>query len=93
MIHKKIKFKNKISVQEYSKHKIVKENNKYIIMIPYFIFFWKPLQIKLLSNSIIDFYIAAEFDSIEEVNDFIKYKIYNIEKLKKVFNELSSKEN
>ena len=73
--------KNKVKtfVPPFSKHRVVNKNNKYIVEVPSFYFFWKTLKIKIV-GSVLDFEVPAEFDTKSELNEFIKYRIFNYKK-------------
>ena len=73
--------KVKTFIPHFSKHRIREKNKMYIVEVPYLYFFWKPLKIKIITNSVIDFEMIAEFDNKIELNDFIKYKVFNYKRI------------
>ena len=70
--------KNKVKtfVPPFSKYRIINKNNKYSVEVPCCYFFWKPLKIKIV-GSVLDFEVPVEFDTKSELNEFIKYRIFN----------------
>lgn len=75
------KAKIKAVIPYFSKYRVIQKDNKYIVEVPSFYFFWKPLKIKLISNSVLDFEVDAEFKTKLELNDFIKYKIFDTKRI------------
>lgn len=80
MVNKK---RLKYVVPSFSKYRVIKKEDKYIVQVPAFYFFWKPLQIKIIGRSL-DFLVDAEFYTKSEVQDFIKYKFFNTKRIEEL---------
>lgn len=74
------KQKIKAIIPEFTKYRVTMRDDKHLVQIPSFIFFWKPLKIKIITAGL-DFCVDAEFKTKNELQDFLKYKIFDTKRI------------